>query len=219
MGDDPAEVPDQQPQHLIFLAGQVQFLAAARHDPPVEVDRQLAASDELRRAPALPALEKNERHDIDVVIDRRPSPIGAQAVTDAEFVRDHPSDGSRRLDLLAQVADDDAEILDRRIDFATPGGVEHPVVSHDAADMARERGLSIPGDLSLISFDDTPIARFAQPPLTAVVQPIAAVAAKAVEWIIADQVAGPTPAGPASVPATLVIRGSTAAPHPSARKR
>ncbi len=86
-------------------------------------------------------------------------------------------------------------------------------------DLARERGLSIPGDLSLISFDDTPIARFAQPPLTAVVQPIAAVAAKAVEWIIADQIAGTTPAGPASVPASLVIRGSTAAPHPSARKR
>ncbi len=38
-------------------------------------------------------------------------------------------------------------------------------------------------------------------------------------FIIADQIAGTTPAGPASVPASLVIRGSTAAPHPSARKR
>src|SRR3546814_5737909 len=40
-------------------------------------------------------------------------------------------------------------------------------------EVARSRGLEIPRDLSLISFDNTPIVRFTQPPLTAVDQPIA----------------------------------------------
>ena len=56
-----------------------------------------------------------------------------------------------------------------------------------ALEVARELGLSVPDDLSLISFDDTPIVRFARPPLTAVDQPIAATASRAVELIIDAQ--------------------------------
>src|SRR3546814_2990357 len=51
------------------------------------------------------------------------------------------------------------------------------IVSNDqmalaTLEVARSRGLEIPRDLSLISFDNTPIVRFTQPPLTAVDQPI-----------------------------------------------
>src|SRR3546814_6307296 len=47
------------------------------------------------------------------------------------------------------------------------------IVSNDqmalaTLEVARSRGLEIPRDLSLISFDNTPIVRFTQPPLTAV---------------------------------------------------
>src|SRR3990170_7933682 len=35
-------------------------------------------------------------------------------------------------------------------------------------EVARDKGLTIPDDLSLVSFDNTPIIRFAQPPLTAI---------------------------------------------------
>lgn len=89
------------------------------------------------------------------------------------------------------------------------------VASNDQMTLAtlqvvRERGLDVPGDISLISFDDTPIVRFAQPALTAVVQPIAEVAARSVELIIADQAGRDTPDGPIVVPARLVLRGSTA---------
>ncbi|MGP7796981.1 LacI family DNA-binding transcriptional regulator [Sphingomonas sp. CLY1604] len=73
----------------------------------------------------------------------------------------------------------------------------------------RERGLDVPADLSIVSFDDTPIVRFAHPPLTAIVQPIAEVTARAVECIIAEQAGRPVPAGPVVVPATLAVRGST----------
>ncbi|WP_174278329.1 LacI family DNA-binding transcriptional regulator [Sphingomonas bacterium] len=82
-------------------------------------------------------------------------------------------------------------------------------------DLARGRGMSVPSDLSIVSFDDTPIVRFAQPPLTAVVQPIAEITERAVELIVqAEQ--GEMPSGaPLAVPCHLAIRGSTA-PPPSA---
>lgn len=62
-------------------------------------------------------------------------------------------------------------------------------------DTAREMGLVVPRDLSVISFDNTPLAHFAQPSLTAIDQPIAATASKAAELIIEGQRgAGPPPA-------------------------
>jgi LacI family transcriptional regulator len=79
-----------------------------------------------------------------------------------------------------------------------------------ALELARGRGLDVPGDLSLVSFDDTPIARFSHPPLTAVVQPIAAVTARAVELIIAQRSGRAVPDEPVVVPASLTVRGSTA---------
>ena len=82
-----------------------------------------------------------------------------------------------------------------------------------ALEAARARGLDVPRDLSLVSFDDTPIVRFTHPPLTAVVQPIAEVSARAAELIIADQVGGDLPTGPIVIPASLAPRGSTARPR------
>jgi LacI family transcriptional regulator len=78
-------------------------------------------------------------------------------------------------------------------------------------EVARARGLDVPGDLSLISFDDTPAVRFSHPPLTAVAQPIAEVTARAVELIIADVAGREVADGPVVVPAGMVVRGSTGA--------
>ena len=74
---------------------------------------------------------------------------------------------------------------------------------------ARKRGLAVPKDLSLISFDNSPIARFTQPPLTAVDQPISATISRAVELLIGAQDT-PLPAEVISVHGELVVRGSTA---------
>jgi LacI family transcriptional regulator len=79
-------------------------------------------------------------------------------------------------------------------------------------EVARELGLAVPGDLSLISFDNTPLVHFTRPPLTAVDQPIALTASKAVELIIAAQKGDPPPTSLTLVSATLVARGSVAAP-------
>ncbi|MGE5953563.1 MAG: LacI family DNA-binding transcriptional regulator [Qipengyuania vulgaris] len=74
---------------------------------------------------------------------------------------------------------------------------------------ARKRGLKVPQDLSLISFDNSPIVRFTQPPLTAVDQPISATIARAVELLIEARTK-PKPQGVISVHGELVVRGSTA---------
>jgi LacI family transcriptional regulator, galactose operon repressor len=85
-------------------------------------------------------------------------------------------------------------------------------------DVARDMGLSVPADLSIISFDDTPIVHFAVPTLTAIDQPIAATASRAVELIIDSQRGDDLPDQPVVVPAALVRRQSTG-PAPDSSPR
>ncbi|MDY0967056.1 MULTISPECIES: LacI family DNA-binding transcriptional regulator [Sphingomonas] len=82
-------------------------------------------------------------------------------------------------------------------------------------ELARETGRRVPEDLSLISFDDTPIIRLAHPPLTAIVQPIAEASARAVSLIIAGLAGDPPPDAPITVAAELTVRRSTARPPAS----
>ena len=80
--------------------------------------------------------------------------------------------------------------------------------------VARERGLEVPADLSLISFDNTPVVHFTQPPLTAIDQPVAETTSRAVELIILSQRGQSLPsAQPVVVEASLVERQSTAKPR------
>jgi LacI family transcriptional regulator len=81
-----------------------------------------------------------------------------------------------------------------------------------ALEVAHETGLEVPADLSLISFDNTPIVRFSNPKLTAVDQPIARTIARAVELLI-DR-GGEEVAQPVVVSGELKVRQSTAAPPP-----
>lgn len=78
---------------------------------------------------------------------------------------------------------------------------------------ARAQGLRVPDDLSVVSFDNTPVVRFTDPPLSAVDQPVAETIGRAVELIIH---AGrqPRPDGPVVIEGTFVARGSTGAPPP-----
>ena len=73
---------------------------------------------------------------------------------------------------------------------------------------ARRLGLAVPRELSLVSFDNSPIVRFTQPSLTAVDQPIAATASRAVELLIGARKHA-LPVKPVSVVGELVVRGST----------
>lgn len=80
-------------------------------------------------------------------------------------------------------------------------------------EVARSMALDVPDDVSVISFDNTPLVHFTQPPLTAIDQPIAATASRAVELIIAAQKGEAKPAALTIISADLVPRGSVARPR------
>ncbi|MFG1991179.1 LacI family DNA-binding transcriptional regulator [Actinoplanes sp. NPDC048988] len=54
---------------------------------------------------------------------------------------------------------------------------------------ARRRGLSVPGDVSVIGFDDSPLIAFTDPPLTTLRQPVPAMAVAAVRSLM-DEING-----------------------------
>jgi DNA-binding LacI/PurR family transcriptional regulator len=73
-----------------------------------------------------------------------------------------------------------------------------------------ERGLRAPGDLSVVGFDDVPVASWATPALTTVRQPLAAMAATAFRMLHARPGAGEP--HHIELATTLVIRESTGPP-------
>ncbi|MBA3782012.1 MAG: LacI family DNA-binding transcriptional regulator [Nocardioides sp.] len=80
---------------------------------------------------------------------------------------------------------------------------------------ARERGGSVPADVSVIGFDDSPLIQFLDPPLTTIRQPVGAIGAAAVA-ALADAIDGvPVPAHEYVYKPELVLRGSTG-PAPTA---
>jgi LacI family transcriptional regulator len=83
-----------------------------------------------------------------------------------------------------------------------------------AMEVAQQAGLDVPGDLSVIGFDDVPEAAAATPPLSTVRQPIQAMGAAAVRMLVALLDGEAPDSTHVRLPTTLVPRGSTAAPRP-----
>ena len=79
---------------------------------------------------------------------------------------------------------------------------------------ARQRDLRIPDDLSVVGFDDVPMARWIHPALTTVRQPIGELAALAVRSLVARLAGGEAQPGRIELPTGLVVRYSTAPPAP-----
>ena len=82
-------------------------------------------------------------------------------------------------------------------------------VLHAAAPL----GLSVPRDLSVVSFDDTPTVRMSVPSLTAIRQPIAAMTAKAAELLIEAKAKGLEGNSRHLLPFDFIVRDSTAPPR------
>jgi LacI family transcriptional regulator len=77
---------------------------------------------------------------------------------------------------------------------------------------ARLRGLRIPGDLSLVGFDDTQIARFASPPLTTVRQPLREMGAVALRTALRLSAGEKLDSHHVELATELIVRSSTAPP-------
>ena len=76
---------------------------------------------------------------------------------------------------------------------------------------ARDAGLSIPRDLSVVSYDDSPTAPRLFPPLTSVRLPIREIGRVAAQMLLRDPEAKPA-AAPSEFEPTLIVRESTARP-------
>ncbi len=75
---------------------------------------------------------------------------------------------------------------------------------------ARELGHDVPGDVSVVGFDDSRLIQFLDPPLTTVRQPVQAMAGAAVSALV-DAIDGqPVPSREYLYKPELVLRGSTA---------
>ena len=90
------------------------------------------------------------------------------------------------------------------------------VLALGALQAAAELGIAVPGELSLVGFDDSPAAVLSIPPLTTVAQPQEEKGRLAAQWLIEAMERGPAARGRrqrrAILPTKLVVRQSTAAP-------
>ncbi|MFJ8884559.1 LacI family DNA-binding transcriptional regulator [Streptomyces sp. NPDC102402] len=110
----------------------------------------------------------------------------------------------------------------RLLDGLEDSGEQPPTAVFAASDLQalgafevlRDRGFAIPSDISIVGFDDLPVARWTHPPLTTVRQPLfemASVAANALLRVIDGE---PADQFRLELATQLVVRGSTAPPPP-----
>lgn len=77
---------------------------------------------------------------------------------------------------------------------------------------ARKLGLDIPGDLSIVGFDDIPEAGNLTPGLTTVRQPMDEMGRTAAQLLLDEMTGRDSPRGTVELTTELIVRGSTAAP-------
>lgn len=77
----------------------------------------------------------------------------------------------------------------------------------------KELGLSLPADVSLISFDDARWARYVDPPLTVVAQPLMEMGEAAAQLLLQQMQGREVPTSRVFTP-TLIVRASTGRPRP-----
>jgi alanine racemase len=79
----------------------------------------------------------------------------------------------------------------------------------------RRRGLSVPRDVSVVGYDDSPMMSFTDPPLTTVRQPVIDMALAASRALLDEMNGERTPRAEYLFRPDLIVRGSTgAAPDP-----
>jgi LacI family transcriptional regulator len=90
--------------------------------------------------------------------------------------------------------------------------VASDVVALGAIGALREAGRRVPDDVSVVGFDDIPLAAYFDPPLTTIRLP-AFELGQAAGRALLDRIADPAAAGRTLLPTELIVRGSTAPPR------
>jgi len=93
---------------------------------------------------------------------------------------------------------------------------DNDVMAIAGLSVAQEMGLTVPGDLSIVAWDDSPLCRLVHPPLTALGRDIPAYGAHAARQLLAV-IAGEPAAVVQDETAHLTPRGSTAPPRTTER--
>lgn len=83
----------------------------------------------------------------------------------------------------------------------------------------RDAGLSVPDDMSLVTFDDVNPLHLFHPPLTAIRQPVGAMGRRGVEMVVAQAQGRAPDLTVKRLPVELVVRSSVAPPPKGARTR
>ncbi|HZM79620.1 MAG TPA: LacI family DNA-binding transcriptional regulator [Candidatus Limnocylindrales bacterium] len=78
---------------------------------------------------------------------------------------------------------------------------------------ARRLGLDVPGDVSIVGYDDSAVMTCTDPPLTTIRQPIEAMGQAAVQLLIAEIAGSPVVADELLFEPELVVRASTSSVH------
>jgi LacI family transcriptional regulator len=101
-----------------------------------------------------------------------------------------------------------SRLLERNLGF-TALFAHSDLIALGAIRRLREAGLRVPDDVSVVGYDDLPVADFVEPALTTVHQPMREVGAVAAGLLL-DQLAGgaPPPVAAHLLPARLVVRQS-----------
>lgn len=105
-----------------------------------------------------------------------------------------------------------AELLDTYGEAVTALACGNDELALGAIRAVVDRGLRVPEDISVVGFDDNPLAAFASPPLTTVAQDFNALGYAAFD-VLHALIEGREVVEAQQPEATLVVRGTTAAPN------
>jgi LacI family transcriptional regulator len=83
---------------------------------------------------------------------------------------------------------------------------------------ARQAGREMPGELSVVGYDDDPVGEYLDPPLTTIAMPLHELGSTAVDALIDRIQSGRTEDVVVPTPPRLVLRASTAPPHGAASR-
>jgi LacI family transcriptional regulator len=103
------------------------------------------------------------------------------------------------------------ELLDRGVDF-TAVAAGNDLIALGCYDVFAERGISCPGDVSVVGFNDMPFLDKLKPPLTTIAVPHHQVGMEAARMLLESLAEPDRAARSVLLPLTLTVRGSTGPP-------